>query len=153
MRSNLIYGEDLRAGTVYELGQYAVTEDELIAFATQWDPLDLHIDKAAAKAGHYRGLIASGIQTVAIYQRLAVKTVFWNWALIAGRKLHSAEFLRPVRAGDTLSGQLHIDSVRVEPQNRALVATSATLTNQHAKSVLRLHLDAYVHVRTKAGAR
>lgn len=34
--------------------------------------------------GHFRGLIASGVHTIAIAQRLLTQTVLNQWAVIAG---------------------------------------------------------------------
>ena len=39
-----LYFEDFEAGQVYELGSRTVTEDEIVAFASQWDPQPMHTD-------------------------------------------------------------------------------------------------------------
>ena len=41
-----------------------MTKEEIIAFATQFDPQPFHIDEDAAKKSIYGGLIASGWHTV-----------------------------------------------------------------------------------------
>ena len=88
------YGEDLTAGTEYTLGEYTLTEAEVLDFAKAWDPQDFHTDPEAAQAGAYRGIIASGIQTMAVMQRLAVQHVYVGWAVIAGRRADDVRFLR-----------------------------------------------------------
>ena len=63
---------EFHAGQVIEAGPYELTEDELLAFARQWDPQWFHVDKEAAGQGRHGGLIASGWQTCGIAMRLAV---------------------------------------------------------------------------------
>lgn len=115
-------------GTTYELGSYDVTEDEIIEFASRWDPQDFHVDRAAAAAGHFGEVIASGVHTLAIFQRLAVESVFRKWAVIGGRRLSQIEFLSPVRPGTTLVGVLRIHDIEPESPTRSLVTAVGTLS-------------------------
>ena len=57
------YWEDFTVGMVMEFGGYEVTEEEVIEFATEFDPQSFHIDKEAAKEHFFGGLIASGWHT------------------------------------------------------------------------------------------
>ncbi len=59
------YFEDYRAGATYEYGSVTVTEEEIIRFASQYDPQSLHADPVAAKQGPFGGLVASGWHTAA----------------------------------------------------------------------------------------
>lgn len=142
-----IYAEDLRAGATFELGPYTVSEAELVEFASRWDPQDFHIDKAVADAGQFGGLIASGIHTMAIYQRLSVLGMLNNWSVIAGRSIQDVRFVRPVRPGDVLTLAVLIEDVAFDDRARALVTTSAEMSNGDGDAVLRLRLDAYVRAR------
>ncbi|CCW11998.1 MaoC/PaaZ C-terminal domain-containing protein [Rhodococcus aetherivorans] len=147
--SALVYGEDLEVGRTYRLGAHTITEDELIDFASNWDPQRFHVDKDAAEAGAYGGLIASGLHTLSVYQKLVVDTVFSDWHVIAGRSLREVRFLRPVRPGDTLTGTVHIRNVVLdEVRNRALTTLEAELTGHHGRPVLTATVDAYIHTRS-----
>lgn len=143
----LEYGVDLRVGQAYQLGSHTVGEQELMDFALAWDPQGFHTDKAQAEAGAYGGLIASGVHTIAIYQRLSIQSAYCNWSVIAGRSFRDLCFLRPVRPGDTLTGTVVVEDIVFDAQNRALVTTAAELVNQHAKPVLSLFVDAYIRAR------
>jgi acyl dehydratase len=57
------YFEDFIPGSVIPLGQRTVTEEEIIHFAQQFDPQSFHVDKEAAKASIFGGVIASGWHT------------------------------------------------------------------------------------------
>lgn len=142
--ADMVYGQDLQVGHAYQLGSHPVTEQEVIDFASQWDPQYFHVDPHAAQTSGYGGLIASGLHTLAIYQRLAVRDVFFNWSVIAGRMLREVRFLRPVRPGDTLSGTIVVEDVAIDQRNRALVTTRTTLVNQDDKPVGSITADAYI---------
>lgn len=120
--------DSIVAGTWYELGSYHVTENEIIEFAAQWDPQDFHVDRAAAAAGHFGEVIASGVHTLAIFQRLAVDSVYREWAVIGGRRIKQIDFLSPVRPGTTLNGTLRIEGIAAESEIRSLVTAVGTLS-------------------------
>lgn len=147
---SVIYAEDLRKGATYELGPHTVSEDELVGFASQWDPQDFHIDKETADAGQFGGLIASGIHTLAVYQRLSVLGMIGGWSVIAGRSLQNVRFLRPVRPGDVLTVSVVIEDIVFDERPvkaRALVTTSAVMSNGDGDQVLSMIIDAYVRAR------
>ena len=66
------YFEDFQVGERIELGSVTVTEEEIIAFARQFDPQPFHISPEQAKHSYYGGLIASGWHTVSLLMRLMV---------------------------------------------------------------------------------
>lgn len=67
-----VYAEDLAVGDILDLGSYKMTVEDLHEFSVQWDPQRFHIDEEFAQKGHFGGIIASGIHSLAIFQRLAV---------------------------------------------------------------------------------
>ncbi|GAC68587.1 MaoC/PaaZ C-terminal domain-containing protein [Gordonia soli] len=144
------YAEDITVGETRRFGKHSVSEAELVDFAREWDPQSFHIDRAAAESGVYGGLIASGIHTLAIGQRLAVDAVYAQWHVIAGRRLVEVRFLRPVRVGDTLSGTNTVREVAVDDKGRAQVANDVVLVNQADKPVLSMTVE--VLVRARPGA-
>lgn len=142
------YAEDLVPGTVYDLGSYLVTAEELRAFAHQWDPQPIHLDETSATAGHYGGLIASGVHTIAIVQRLAVLGAYSQWAIFAGRALRDVQFLLPVRAGMQLDVRLIIRAVELSRPERGLVHLEAEARHE-GRLVLRMQVETWV-LRTGA---
>jgi acyl dehydratase len=62
------YYEDLVEGLVEESGTRTLTRDELITFATQYDPQYFHADGVAAKDSIFGDVIASGIYTMAVWR-------------------------------------------------------------------------------------
>ncbi|MFZ2177329.1 MAG: MaoC/PaaZ C-terminal domain-containing protein, partial [Rhodococcus sp. (in: high G+C Gram-positive bacteria)] len=110
-------------------------------------PQSFHIDKDVAEAGQFGGLIASGIHTIAVYQRLSITRVFANWSVIAGRRLRDVRFLRPVRPNDVLTGTLVIEDIAFDDRSRALLTTSGELVDGDGNRVLSVVVEAYIRAR------
>ena len=92
---DVLYAEDLVEGVVYELGIHRVSAAEIVEFGRSWDPLPMHVDEHAARRSPLGGLIASGIHTLAIYQRLQADALIARLAVVAGREVRA----RLVRLG------------------------------------------------------
>jgi acyl dehydratase len=100
------YFEDFTEGQVIELGTIPpLTEDDIIAFARQWDPQPFHIDPEAAKQSIYGGLIASGWQTALLTMRLMVDNLINHMDGQGSPGVENIRFRKPVRAGDRLSAR------------------------------------------------
>src|SRR5664280_716034 len=97
------YFEDYVEGDVHHFGTIAVEADELIAFAKRFDPHAMHTDPEAAKNTPFGGLIASGWYTASLMMRLYVEHYLTHVASLASPGLDELRWLKPVRAGDTLS--------------------------------------------------
>ena len=57
----MIAFEDLTPGTVLDLPAYAVTAEEIVAFAAEFDPQPFHLDGESEQAVGVGGLIAFSI--------------------------------------------------------------------------------------------
>ena len=100
--------DDFEPGQVYELGSKVVTEDEIVAFARQFDPQPFHLDPEAAKDSVFGGLIASGWHTGAMWMRLYVDSLLGGGSGQGSSGIEELRWLAPVRPGDTLSGRLTV---------------------------------------------
>ena len=100
------------AGQVIEAGPYLVSEDEIVAYARQWDPQWFHTDPDAAALGPHGGLIASGWQTCGIAMRLAVQAALQGSESFASPGLAYVKWTHPVRAGDALRLKATVLDVR-----------------------------------------
>jgi len=133
MRS--VYAEDLSVGRTYQLDSYRVTEAEIVEFASRWDPQFFHLDAEDARNGYFGGLIASGIQTTAIFSRLTALACFQHWNIVAGKGFRDLRFLCPVGPGDVLAGSLVIDRVVFRGDRPATVLSHGNLWNQDGREV------------------
>jgi acyl dehydratase len=134
------YLEDLEVGDVIELGSTSVTEDEIVAFATRFDPQPFHLDDDAAAASPFGGLIASGWHTCALYMRLLVDGFLGEVASFGSPGMDELRWLRPVRPGDTLHGRYEVVEVRPSASrpDRGSVRARAVLTDDAGREVLTM---------------
>jgi acyl dehydratase len=142
-----LYADDLKVGDAFELGGCTVTEQEIVDFATAWDPQFFHVDADAAARGFFGGLIASGIHTMAVFQRLSVAGFWGRCATIAARGMREVRFVRPMRPGIEVAGKLTVAEIRHRDEERSLVTVSGVL-GEPAGPVLTLRLDAYLARRS-----
>ena len=132
------YLDDLRVGQRFETAMHTITEEEIKAFATAFDPQPFHLDDERARASLFGGLAASGWHTAAIAMRLTVDRAFLATGVIgAGGEL---SWLRPTRPGDTLrvTGEiLEISPSATRPDRGTVVMRSET-RNQRDEIVQQL---------------
>ena len=113
MADDLLHYEDFPEGLVIPLGTYHLSKDEVIAYAREWDPQPFHLDEEAAKQSVLGGLAASGWQSSAILVRLAVEGYANKSAAMASNSMEECRWLKPVYAGETLTGRATVLSRRV----------------------------------------
>lgn len=85
-------------------------------------------------------MIANGVHTTAIFQRLATLAVYNRYDVIAGREIRSLRFLKPMRAGDALTGTVVLRFVEPAGRGRCLVTIVGALRNQEGVLVLDLEV-------------
>src|SRR6201989_1586695 len=98
----LSYFEDYLLGATYECGSVSIDQASIIAFAKEFDPQPFHVDPAAAAAGPYGGLVASGWHTAALVMRLLVENYLSAESSLGSARLDELRSPPPVRPGDTL---------------------------------------------------
>ncbi|MCO5129616.1 MAG: hypothetical protein M9932_03510 [Xanthobacteraceae bacterium] len=142
----MLYAQDLTVGQRFPFGTYRMEEAEIIEFATRYDPLYIHIDPEAAAKGPFGGVIASGLHTMAVYQRLVAEALWWKVAGIAGKRFE-IDLQRPVRPGTVLTGHAEIESITPRPErNDALMTLRAVITDG-SKPMLSLRLESLIQMR------
>ena len=131
------YFEDFFPGQVIELGTRSVGEEEIIEFATKYDPQAFHIDREAAAESIYGSVIASGWHTCAMMMRMVVDSTMGNSSSMGSPGLDKVRWMRPVRAGDTLSVRYETTQVKVSTSkpDRGVVWSRWTATNQQGEEV------------------
>lgn len=98
-----IFLEDFIIGEVKTFGSHKVSEEEVISFASQFDPQPMHMDAAAGKASLLGGLAASGWHTCAILMRLICDGFLLRTASLGSPGVTENKWLAPVYPGDVLT--------------------------------------------------
>lgn len=134
------YWEDFGVGDVTELGPVTVTAEEIVEFASRYDPQPFHLDEEAGKASPFGGLIASGWHTTAVFMGMFVRAVLLDSASLGSPGVDEIRWRAPVRPGDTLTGRTTITDVQPSSTNpgRGTVFTTNEVFNQDGVLVLSL---------------
>lgn len=147
-RTDRIHADDLTVGQEIPFGAWTLTEADIVEYASTWDPLPMHIDPEWAATGPFGGVIASGLQTIAVYQRLIVDALWSNATGKAGRGF-DLKFMAPVRPGTTLTGAATVAEINARPdRGDALVKLHSRLVDAaDGTVVLELKADVIMGLR------
>lgn len=113
MNSTLLCFEDFSVGRVLEYGAYDVTKEEIVAFATAFDPQPFHLDEEAGARSMLGGLAASGWHICAILMRLSCDGFLHRADGRGAPGVAEVKWLKPVRPGDMLGVRAEVLSARV----------------------------------------
>lgn len=133
-----IYFEDFRAGAVFTFGPRVVTREEIIAFASEFDPQPMHLDENAAKATILGGLGASGWHTCAVMMRLLCDGLMLKTSSQGSPGIDEVKWMKPVRPGDALSVRHTVLETRLSKSRPGvgLVRNKSEVLNQRGEIVL-----------------
>lgn len=135
------YFDDCVVGAEHAAGSHTVTAQEIITFASQWDPQPWHIDEAAAKASHFGGLTACSAHIFSIF---CITSQTWQSGVvqqaIAGLGFDDMRMHQPVYAGDALRCTSVIEVARVSNSkpDRGIVVYDTKLINQNGNVVFSI---------------
>ena len=129
--------EDFSVGESFVLGSVEMVEEEMLAFATQFDPQRFHVDAEAAAQTMYGGLIASGWHTGSLMMRLTAEGFLGEHCLGAAG-LSELSWPAPVRVGDVLTLRVGILGTRESGSkpNLGFVELSSEMINQNDEVAL-----------------
>jgi acyl dehydratase len=132
------YLEDFAVGQRFSTGRHIVDDEQIKAFAAEFDPQPFHVDEAAAAKSIFRGLAASGWHTAAITMRLLVHSDLRPAGGILGLGLEEMQWPRPVRPGDELHVETEILQVRpsASKPSQGLLKVRNTTFNREGEAVL-----------------
>lgn len=134
------YFEDYIPGEVHEFGSYEMTEAEIIAFASQWDPQSFHTDPEAAKESVFGGLVASGWHTGCVMMRLLAQNWISPLSSMGSPGLDEMRWLKPVRPGDVLRLRITVEQVRrsTSKPDRGVIFQKLEMLNQKDEVVMTI---------------
>jgi acyl dehydratase len=145
------FWEDFPVGQVREFGGKRMEADEIVSFASAYDPQPFHLSEEGGKASLFGGLCASGWHTCAVTMRMMCDHYLLDSASLGSPGLESLKWLKPVFAGDVLRVRMTVLEAR--PMNSrpdvGLLRTQHEVFNQHDEVVLRM--ESWAMMRRRAG--
>ena len=144
------YFEDLEVGSRASFGRYAVTREEVVAFAEKYDPQPFHLSDEAAAQTHFGRLSASGWHTCAMTMAMLVDNLKQvEQAGLGSPGLDELKWLRPVYPGDTLRCESELLEKRVSASRPEMGIFKSRLTvfNQDDVAVLTMVNNGLIRTR------
>lgn len=132
--------EDMVVGQLFRFGEYQVTREEVIEFASKYDPQSFHLDEESAAKNPLLGrLCASGMHTLSMGQLLMMRC-FAEIGLhpLAGAGMDEMRMHLPVFPGDALRIELEVTEVRQlrSRDDRGLLGYLTRIINQDGVAVV-----------------
>ncbi|WJF91574.1 MaoC family dehydratase [Paraburkholderia bonniea] len=146
--------EDMVVGSTVEIGEHTFTRDEIVAFATQFDPQPFHLDEAAAERSMFGKLAASGWHTCSVMMGLLVRHALAGSTSLGSPGIDDIRWLKPVYVGDTIRMTNTVLDKRVSSSkpDRGIVSTQWEGINQHGETVITVRSKALFGLRHPGAA-
>ena len=141
-----MFYEDFEVGRTYRFGRHTMSQEEMIDFASEFDPQPFHIDPEAAKDSHFGGLIASGWHTVSICMRHIIEELYGNESgSIGASGIDELRWPVAVRPGDTLNFWLKVKDAKISERrpDRGRLTLMYAADNQNGDTVVSMLSTVY----------
>lgn len=132
--------EDFAVGETWQSAPITVTAEDIVAFGSRYDPQPMHTDAEAAARGPFGALVASGWHLAALTVRAFVDAGGYGGTPVVGLGIDELRWLKPVRAGDTITVHREIVELRRSASNpgQGIVKTRVTVKDQAGDAVMSL---------------
>lgn len=143
---------ELYAGQVITHGPQSISEEEMLAFAREYDPQWFHVDPERANNSLWQGLIASGWQTCGVAMRMVCAAVLDGSDSFGSPGLSYLKWEAPVRPGDELRLRIDVLDPRISERrpNLGIVRWRWRLFNQRDETVLDMEVTSLFELSSNA---
>jgi len=119
-----------------------VSADEIIAFATLWDPQPFHLSDEAGRQTPFGGIIGSGLQSLCTLVKLGVESGFLTKNAIAGLSIENLRFRRPLKPGAKVYAEFSVKTARrsEKDSSRTIATIAAALYNTDGAAIITADL-------------
>ena len=106
------YLEDFSVGQVFETEPVQLNQDDIVEFGQRYDPQVIHTDPDGAKETYFKGLIASGHQTIGVAFSQFIRLGLFAENSLGGPAMDEVRWASPVRPGDALVTAVEVLEIR-----------------------------------------
>lgn len=152
----MLHYEDIEVGTKSAYGNYQVTREEVVEFASKYDPQPFHLDDEAAAQTHFGRLSASGWHTCAMAMAMMVENMKGTrQAGLGSPGVENLQWKKPVYPGDTLRMESEVIEKRRSKSRpeMGIIKTFSRVFNQNGDVVLEMTGHGLIAVREPDAAR
>ena len=147
-----LYFEDFPQGHFGTYGPRRVSREEIIAFASEFDPQPMHLDDEAAKASMLKGLSGSGWHLCAIVMRMMFDGFIGRTASLGSPGINELRWLAPLRPGDDLTLDVDVAEARVSRSRPETGIVTFKNTVRNAAGQVLCEMESPIIVRRRADA-
>lgn len=152
MDDGLTYFEDLEVGATARFGRYEVTREEVLAFASAYDPQPFHLSDEAAAQTHFGRISASGWHTCAMTMRMLVDNISERkQAGLGSPGLDELRWLKPVYPGDILRVESEILSKTPSRSRPEMGSFQSSVRVFNQDDVVVMSMKSIGLIRTRSG--
>ena len=144
-----MYFDELKRGMTITTAPAVIDKEKMLAFAREYDNTPLHTDEDYAKTTFFGALIAPGVMSFMAVWAKYLEVDFFGKELLAGKST-KIEWLKPVFAGDVLTGKATITNLVQRSEKNGLVEVSIDAFNQNGDLVLTNITEAIIKCSPKA---
>lgn len=141
-----MYFEDLSLGMTVDIAPAVIEKDKMLDFALLYDNVPLHTDEEYAKTTPFGRLIAPGVMSFMAVWAKYLEVDFFAEELLAGKST-KIEWIKPVFAGDELTGKATVTKMIKRNPRNGLVEITIDTYNQNGEPVLTDITEAIVKCR------
>ncbi len=147
--------EDFPLGRFGTFGPRHVSRDEIIAFASEFDPQPMHLDEAAAKHTMLRGLAGSGWHLCSLMMRMMFDGYIGRTASLGSPGVDEVRWLSPLRPGDDLMLEVDVAAARVSRSRpeMGIVTFAMRMRNASGQVLLEAVSPIMIRLRTERAAQ
>ncbi|WP_128101976.1 MaoC family dehydratase [Paenibacillus sp. DCT19] len=131
-------------GQTFKTKSLEITKEDITRFAAEFDPQYMHLDEEKAKEGRFNGIIASGVQTLAVSFKLWIETGSYGDDVIAGTAFNNIKFIKPVYPDDVLYNMVEVIEVKEKKNEAGLVTVKFSTFNSREELVFEGDLTVLV---------
>ena len=141
-----MYFNELKVGMSVQIEPTIIEKQKMIDFALSYDNIPLHTDEEYALSTPFGRLIAPGIMSFMSVWNKYLEVDFFGEQLLAGKST-KIEWLKPVFAGDVLSGKATITALTPRNKRNGIVEVTIEAFNQNGEKVLVDVTEAIVKIK------
>src|SRR5262245_26605236 len=142
-------GEDFRAGSGAAWVGQPFGRGETVPFGRRFVPRPYHSDAEAAKRSPFGGLIASGWHVCAAGMRMLTEQILGRTQTLGSPGIENVRWLKPVRAGDTLSYRVIVAESRPSASRAGVGLVKHRWEARNQAGELALTLEGWILVRRR----
>ena len=130
-----MYFNQLKIGMCVDIEPVVIDRQKMLDFAYSYDNIPLHTDEEYAKRTPFGNIIAPGVMSFLSVWAKYLEVSFFGEELLAGKST-KIEWLKPVFAGDILSGKATITNLTPRNPKNGIVEITIDAFNQKGEKVL-----------------